>query len=195
MVIPHVSVAIAETIPWRYDRFGRMIAEVGWPRAPKAFKYFHGERLNFGGRKGSKFAKINGVRIMPSDDPNNSQPCVGIFWVAQAKDGAPRLIAAGCPFEQAEPYGDCRTYGPGHYETWTRWRRDRTIDAGHRAIVCTSEYEDWPRGRIVFDRSNDRLILYADRKLMAPEMIAIIREHFHLPADRTSVKGDIHYKT
>ena len=51
--------------PWRYDRFGRMIAEVGWPRAPKAFKYFHGERLNFGGRKGSKFAKIDGVRIMP----------------------------------------------------------------------------------------------------------------------------------
>jgi hypothetical protein len=122
-------------------------------------------------------------------------PHLGIFWMVQTKNGAARLLAAGCPLEQAEPYGDFLTYGPGHYDTWTKWRRDRGIGPALRDIVRSHEYEDWPRGRIVFDRSKDRFILYADRKLMAPEMIAIIREHFHLPADRTSVKGDIHYKT
>jgi len=132
---------------------------------------------------------------MPSDDPKNSQPCVGIFWVAQAKDGAPRLIAVGCPLEQAEAYGDCLTYGPGHYETWTRWRRDRTIDAGHRAIVRSCEYEDWPRGRIVFDQSKDRFVLYADRKLMLPGTIARIQRQFAISAGQTTVETDLHYKS
>jgi hypothetical protein len=50
-------------------------------------------------------------------------PHVGIFWVVQTPEAEPRLLAAGCPLDQAEPYGDCLTYGPGHYETWTHWRR------------------------------------------------------------------------
>jgi hypothetical protein len=85
-------------------------------------------------------------------------PHVGIFWVVQAE---PRLLAAGCPLDQAEPYGDCLTYGPGHYETWAQWRRDRTVEPGLRALVRSYEYEDWPRGRIVFDRSRDLFVLYA----------------------------------
>jgi hypothetical protein len=40
------------------------------------------------------------------------------------------LLAAGCPLDQGEPYGNCLTYGPGHYETWAHWRRDRTVDPG-----------------------------------------------------------------
>jgi hypothetical protein len=47
----------------------------------------------------------------------------------------------------------------------------------------------------VSDRSKDRSVLYADRKFIAPEILAIIGEHFHFPADRTSVEGDVHYKT
>jgi hypothetical protein len=132
---------------------------------------------------------------MASDTPKNSQPRVGIFWVAQKRNGVAKLITAGCPLEQAEPYGDFLTYGRGHYDVWTAWRRNKTIDADHRAIVRSCEYEDWPRGRIVFDRSKDRYILYADRKLMAVETIGLIREYFHLPADRTSVEGDFHYQS
>jgi hypothetical protein len=40
--------------------------------------------------------------------------------------------------------------------------------------VRSYQYEDWPRGRIVFDRARDLFILYADRKLMTPAMIARI---------------------
>jgi hypothetical protein len=77
-------------------------------------------------------------------------PQVGIFWFVQPTEGEARLLAAGCPLDQAEPYGDCLTYGPGHYETWDHWRRDRTINPALRALVRSYEYEDWPRGRIVF---------------------------------------------
>jgi hypothetical protein len=122
-------------------------------------------------------------------------PYVGIFWLVQTSNGEARLLTAGCPLDQAEPYGDCLTYGPGHYETWAQWRRDRTVDAALRTLVRSSEYEDRLRGRIVFDRSRDLFILYADRKLLTPETITRIATQFHLPAERTEVQTDWHYQS
>jgi len=106
-----------------------------------------------------------------------------------------RTAKQGCSLDQAEPYGDCLTYGPGHYGTWAHWRRGRTVDPILRAIVRAYEYEDWPRGRIVFDRARDVFIIYADRKLMTPAMIARIATNFHLPEKRTEVKSDLHYQS
>ena len=122
-------------------------------------------------------------------------PNVGIFWLAQTTDGEARLLASGCPLDQAELYGDCLTYGPGHYETWAEWRRDRTVDPALRALVRSYEYEDWPRGRIVFDRVPDRFILYADRKLLTPATIARLKTQFHLPTERIEVQSDFHYQS
>jgi hypothetical protein len=105
------------------------------------------------------------------------------------------LLAAGCPLDQAEPYGDCLTYGPGHYETLAQWRRKRTVDPALRALVRAHEYEDWPRRRIVFDQSRDLFILFADRKLLTPATIARLKTQFLLPADRTEVQSDFHYQS
>jgi hypothetical protein len=63
-----------------------------------------------------------------SEKTPREMPQLGIFWLVQMSNGEARLLAAGCPLDQAEPYGDCLTYGPGHYETWAQWRRDRTVD-------------------------------------------------------------------
>jgi hypothetical protein len=122
-------------------------------------------------------------------------PQVGIFWVVQTTEDEVSLLAAGCPLDQAEPYGDCLTYGPGHYETWAQWRRDRTVDPALRALVRSYEYDDWPRGRIVFDRSRDLFIIYADRKLLTPPTIARIKTQFHLPPERTEIQSDWHYQS
>jgi hypothetical protein len=122
-------------------------------------------------------------------------PQVGIFWLVQTSNGEARLLAAGCPLDQAEPYGECLTYGASHYETWAHWRRDRTVEPALRALVRSHEYEDWPRGRIVFDRSRDLFILYADRKLLTPAMIARIETQFHLPEERTEIQSDWHYQS
>ncbi len=51
------------------------------------------------------------------------------------------------------------------------------------------------RGRIVFDRSRELFILYADRKLLTPPTIARIATQFHLPAVRTEVQSDFHYQS
>jgi hypothetical protein len=103
-----------------------------------------------------------------SGTAQREMPQVAIFWLVQATDSEAKLLAAGCPLDQAEPYGNCLTYGPGHYETWAHWRRDRTVEPALRALVRSYEYEDRLRGRIAFDRSRALFILYADRKLMAP---------------------------
>ncbi|MGO9642396.1 MAG: hypothetical protein ACLP1Y_13965 [Candidatus Acidiferrales bacterium] len=122
-------------------------------------------------------------------------PHVGIFWVVQATEDEAGLLAAGCPLDQAEAYGDCLTYGPGHCETWAHWRRSRAVGPALCATVLFYEYEDWPRGRIVFDRARDLFIIYADRKLLTQAMIARIETHFHLPPERTEVQSDWHYQS
>jgi hypothetical protein len=61
-----------------------------------------------------------------------------------------------------------------------------------RALARSYEYEDWPRGRITFDRGRDRFILYADRKLLTPAMIARIKAQFLLPEERAEVQTDLH---
>ena len=122
-------------------------------------------------------------------------PHVGIFWVVQATEDEAGLLAAGCPLDQAEAYGDCLTYGPGHFETWDNWRRSRAVGPALGATVLFYEYEDWPRGRIVFDRSRELFIIYADRKLLIPATIARIATHFHLPTERTEIQSDFHYQS
>jgi hypothetical protein len=69
------------------------------------------------------------------------------------------------------------------------------VEPALRALVRSYEYEDWPRGRIVFDRTRDLFLLYADRKLLTPATIARIKTQFHLPQERTEVQSDFHYQS
>jgi hypothetical protein len=42
---------------------------------------------------------------------------------------------------------------------------------------------------------NELFIIYADRKLMAPAMIARIETHFHLPEERIEIQSHWHYQS
>ena len=122
-------------------------------------------------------------------------PSVGIFWVVETGPGEARLLTAGCSLEAAEPYGDFLTFAGGHYEVWEGWRNIKDHDPALRTVVRTFEYEDWPRGRIVFDRVKERFVLYADRKLMLPDTITQIQARFALSPDKTIVETDFHYQS
>ena len=74
-----------------------------------------------------------------NESAQRETPQVGIFWLVQTPEGEARLLAAGCSLDQAEPYGNCLTYGPGHYETCDHWRRDRTVEPALRALVRSYE--------------------------------------------------------
>jgi hypothetical protein len=112
---------------------------------------------------------------------NGTPKHTGIFWLVQTSNGEARLLAAGCPLDQAEPYGDCLTYCPGHYETWAQWRRDRTVDPALRALYGSTNTKTGRADASSFDQSRDLFVLYADRKLLTPATIARIETQFHLP--------------
>jgi hypothetical protein len=85
--------------------------------------------------------------------------------------------------------------------TWTMAQRHEHLPRPQhlRRYILTHDRvatgKDWPGGRIVFDRSRDLFILYADRKPLTPATIARIKTQFQLPAERTEVNSDFHYQS
>jgi hypothetical protein len=122
-------------------------------------------------------------------------PEIGIFWHIQAPGGDATLLVDCVPMAKAETYGDFLTHG-AHYEYWAKLAamdvravRDQSIPN----VVRWTEYEEWPRGRVVYHQPTGRFTLYADRKLQTRAIIADILHRFSLPADRTDVRSDTHY--
>lgn len=121
---------------------------------------------------------------------------VGIFWVVLEKGAAPTLLVHRCSLKEAEPYGAMRSCPHGHHDVWELWRGDtRRRPATATALIAASEYEEWPRGRIVYDADRDRFIVYADAQILQRrDLLAAIHERFGLPTSRTEAKRDNHYR-
>ena len=123
-------------------------------------------------------------------------PLLGIFWAITGPDGRTRLLTHPCALADAEPYGDCLTAPAAHYQTWEAWRRGQPTPplAMLAPVIVRDEYEHWPRGRIVYERTPDRFVIYADRKLLTPAWLAQIMTLFHLSPNRTTARSDMHYR-
>ena len=122
-------------------------------------------------------------------------PHVGIFWRIQTSTTTPAFLVDSVSIEQAETYGDFLTHG-GHYEFWADMARLSALELRNRNlpdVAKWSEYQEWPRGRVVYNVPSHRFILYADRKLQSAGMVKQIVKRFGLPADRVDVRGDEHY--
>ena len=121
---------------------------------------------------------------------------VGIFWAIPKEGPAVILLDHRCSLEEAEPYGSMLTCPHGHHEVWEQWR----LSAGGcpvivAALIAASEYEEWPRGRIVYDTQNDHYIVYADAQILRRlTLLKAVHERFGLPTGRTEAKWDNHYR-
>ena len=121
-----------------------------------------------------------------------NEPLVGIFWIAVI-DGAPRLLSASCPLSGAEPYGDCITHAAGHFERWEEWQASgsaRLVSKGYPAAIASTEYDEWPRGRVIYETLTRRFVIYADRRLQSREVVdALTRgvapgQHVVVPSEK-----------
>lgn len=119
---------------------------------------------------------------------------IGIFWLVLVV-GEVRLLAHTLTLDGAETYGDCLTCPLSHIHIWEATKRGAhlltPLDTSTRAIIVTSEYEEWPRGRVVFERAAVRYVVYADRQAFTYDKQ--IREVFHLP-DHALFRTDLHYR-
>jgi hypothetical protein len=124
-----------------------------------------------------------------------STPSVGIFWLVLDTSRSPFLLVDLCPVGLGEPYGDFLTHG-GHYDYWSKLAALGAGELRRRDLPTAptwSEYEEWPRGRVVHHVPTRRFVLYADRQLKNTEALNLIASQFGLPNGRFDVRSDAHY--
>ncbi|OYV40913.1 MAG: hypothetical protein B7Z80_03295 [Rhodospirillales bacterium 20-64-7] len=119
---------------------------------------------------------------------------VGLFWLLP-KEHDVVLLTHDVTLEAAEPYGDCLTCPLSHYDAWEGTKRGKPLlaplDATVKRLIAASEYEDWPRGRVVYDGAAQKFIVYADRQIF--QHATMVRAHFCLPQD-APFRTDPHYR-
>ena len=103
------------------------------------------------------------------------------------------LVIDRSTLEEAEPYGDRLTHAAGHYERWENWRElgaERLRALGFPDRIASTEYDEWPRGRIVYETPAKRFVLYADRRLQEPGTIDALKRAFDLLEAEVVVMSD-----
>jgi hypothetical protein len=70
----------------------------------------------------------------------------------------------------------------------------RLAGLGYPLVIVSTEYDEWPRGRIVHETSTRRFVLYADRRVQKPDIIAALKAGFGLTASTVIVRSDAHYR-
>jgi hypothetical protein len=107
---------------------------------------------------------------------------VGIFWLANGK-----LLIDSTPLDEAERYGDFVTHPRGHAEVWEEYQRNGTV-------FPETEYEELPRGRVMYNTKTRLFTLLADRCILKRKaLVTQIKKEMHLPKD-TRIGGDSHYR-
>lgn len=103
-----------------------------------------------------------------------SMPNIGPFFYIQGK-----LIFNACSLSEGRMQADKLDNSYGHDRLW-----DDHFKSG--------DYIDFPRGRVVWDMSNNRAIIYIDRCIDTPEIIAKIKDAFGLTD--FVIEYDDHYR-
>jgi hypothetical protein len=112
----------------------------------------------------------------------NSKPLVGIFWWFRGK-----LIFDASPLNRAEKYGDCLTHSRSHIDYWTGLQQRHEVP---REI----EYEEPPRGRVMWNTVSKRSLILADRCILRNQaVLKRIMRTMRLPTWDTDTGRDGHY--
>jgi hypothetical protein len=123
------------------------------------------------------------AKTHPPTRPRKKQPRVGIFWLLNGK-----LITDSMPLGEAEPYGDHLTHPRSHIDVWEQWRLGGKVPG-------ESEYEEFPRGRVMYNTKTQRFTLLADRCILRDkEAVSRIMSELHLPVESTGKGTDAHYR-
>ncbi len=80
---------------------------------------------------------------------------------------------------------------------WQEWQalgERRIASMGYPEPILSTEYDEWPRGRIVYEAPMHRFVLYADRRLQKPAIIDALKTVFGLSGSEVLIKSDSHYR-
>jgi hypothetical protein len=128
-------------------------------------------------------ALLTRLLIDEATRPPSGQPSVGIFFGIML-GRKPAILYDGTPVESAEEYGNCMTHPRDHFSMW---------EASRIHLGLRDQYDDSPRGRIVFQTRNARFVVYLDRQLDVPAFRNAVLHIFSLPQPSTYFRYDQHY--
>ena len=107
---------------------------------------------------------------------------VGIFWVVNGE-----MLIDSTPLSEAEPYGDYLTHPRGHAEVWEQYQQTG-------AVPSDMEYEESPRGRVMYNTKTRRFTLLADGCILKDKiLVRKIMQALHLSRN-TELGADSHYR-
>ncbi len=111
------------------------------------------------------------------------EPRVGIFWFFQRM-----LILDTTPLSKAEAYGDHLGHAASHVDYWAELQRKRLVPS-------EVEYEEPPRGRVGYDKREERFWLRADRCILKKKaLVSRVMKAMNLPSSNTQTEKDDHYQ-
>jgi hypothetical protein len=115
-------------------------------------------------------------------DQKRHEPHVGIFWLINGK-----LVIDSTNLKEAEPYGDRITHPRSHIDVWKQFQRIGKVPP-------ESEYEEYPRGRVMHHPASGEFTVLADKCILArKDLIAEIKNALYL-SKKTKLSTDAHYR-
>ncbi|RWD29375.1 MAG: hypothetical protein EOS34_28020 [Mesorhizobium sp.] len=123
---------------------------------------------------------------------------VGFFWIVSDRLGRDAILGEAIEVANAETYGDFLTHPGGHYDFWEQmklrgpaWLRPRNLSA----LLLSTEYEDWPRGRVVFSLVTKHPTIFADRRILTqPSRLQKVCMMFQIVESHFDRRTDTHYR-
>ena len=108
---------------------------------------------------------------------------VGIFWVFNGK-----VLAATYPLQDGQKYGDAINGLTDHVKYWPQFQK-------RLPALRHLEYQDVPRGRVLFMRPTKKYHVYMDKVLHYLKTKRALLKKFELPLRTTRFLMDAHYTT
>jgi len=114
-------------------------------------------------------------------------PCVGIFWLYRGE-----ILARICSVDDGLDDEQFVNSPFDHVNTWPAiQQRERT----RLPELSALEYQEVPRGRILYDKRRSAFLCYLDRATDSPATRAVITAAFALAGQQMSIRYDDHYTT
>jgi len=110
-------------------------------------------------------------------------PNVGIVFLVKGK-----AFIDGTPVTEAEGYAHFKIHAHDHYKYWEWLRR-------MGAVPADVEYDEVPRGRVVYDTQTRKYMLFLDRCILRnKKLVSRIMAQMSLPPENTETGTDSHYR-
>jgi len=119
-------------------------------------------------------------------------PRVGIFWRVGGV-----LVVDHSTLAEAEPYGDCLTHPAGPLRALGAMAEAWSVAPGGFGASASDRIHRIRRMAAGADRLRKptrRFVIYADRRLQAPDVIAAVKTAFGLDRLDAVVRSDLHYR-